>query len=115
MAPLETSQSKRRSDRPETDGPTTAELLELFGDEYTRRVYEVIVEHPRSGRAVAEAAEISRPTAYRRLNDLHDAGLARRETTICDDGHHREKFEALDVSLSVSFNDGVEIAVGVTE
>jgi hypothetical protein len=111
----ETPQSKRRGDRKEAATPTTTELLALFGDEYTRRVYDVIAEQPRSGRAVAEAAEISRPTAYRRLNDLHDAGLARRETAICDDGHHREQFEAVAASLSVSLVDGVEIAVDGTE
>ncbi|MFA9516615.1 ArsR/SmtB family transcription factor [Halopenitus sp. H-Gu1] len=99
-------QSKHPSERTETNDLTTAELLDLFGDEYTRRVYEVVAEQPRGGRDVAEAAGVSRPTAYRRLNDLRDAGLVRTEMTICEDGHHRERFEAVATSLSLSLDEG---------
>lgn len=55
---------------------------------------------------VAETADVSRPTAYRRLNELRDAGLVRAEMTICEDGHHRERFEAVATSLSVSLDEG---------
>ncbi|NLV13966.1 winged helix-turn-helix domain-containing protein [Haloarcula argentinensis] len=100
--------SKRptQTERIENNDLTTAELLDLFGDEYTRRVYEVVAEQPRSGRDVAEAADVSRPTAYRRLNDLRDAGLVRTEMTICEDGHQRERFEAVATTLSLSLNEG---------
>ncbi|SDZ78436.1 Helix-turn-helix domain-containing protein [Haloplanus vescus] len=106
-----TSQSKR------ADGPTddldlsATELFELFGDEYTRRVYYAIADQPRSGRSVAEAADVSRATAYRRLNELQDAGLVRTETMICDDGHHKERFEAVATSLAVSLDDGISVDV----
>ncbi|MFB6107624.1 MAG: winged helix-turn-helix domain-containing protein [Haloplanus sp.] len=100
--------SKRgtQTERTEATDLTTAELLDLFGDEYTRRVYDAVAEQPRSGRDVSETADVSRPTAYRRLNDLRDAGLVRAEMTICGDGHHRERFEAVPTSLSVSLDDG---------
>jgi len=95
---------------------TTAELFDLFGDQYTRRVYEAVAEEPRCGRAVAEAADVSRPTAYRRLNDLRDAGLVRTERTICMEGHHREQFEAVAATISVSVDqDGLAVAVNVAE
>lgn len=91
----------------ETDPqPTTAELLDLFGDEYTRRVFEVVSERPRCGRAVAEAADVSRATAYRRLNELREAGLVTSEHLIATDGHHREQFSATARHLSVSLDDG---------
>lgn len=95
-----------QTDHPENNDITSAELLDLLGDEYTRRVYEVVADQPRIGREVAEAADVSRPTAYRRLNDLRDAGLIRTEMTICEDGHHRERFEAVSTSLSVSLDEG---------
>lgn len=98
--------AKRPTDRSEDDEPTSAELLDLFGDEYTRRVYEAVAERPRSGRAVAEAADVSRATAYRRLNDLSDAGLVRTEMALNEEGHHRERFEAVAESLSVSLAEG---------
>ena len=108
-----TVQSNHARNEPATVDLTTGELLDLFGDQYTRRVYEAVVEQPRCGRAVAEAADVSRATAYRRLNALRDAGLVRTEQTIRTDGHHREQFEAVPTSISVSVSqNGLETAVG---
>lgn len=113
-AHLQAPEAKHPTDRSEDDELTSAELLDLFGDEYTRRVYEAVAEQPRSGRAVAEAADVSRPTAYRRLNELSDAGLLRTEMLLSEDGHHRECFEAVDESLSVCLHDGcIEAMVSV--
>lgn len=85
---------------------STEKVLDLFGDEYTRRVFEAVSEQPRGGRAVAQAADVSRPTAYRRLNDLQDAGLVTSEYHVASDGHHREQFSASAQHLSVSLDDG---------
>jgi len=106
--------SKRSRDQSAADDLTTAELFELFGDEYTRRVYEAVTERPRGGRAVAEAADVSRPTAYRRLNELRDAGLVRSEMEIRTDGHHREQFEAVATSVSVPLG-GMDAPVDVVD
>jgi len=94
---------------------SATELFELFGDEYTRRVYSTITEQPRSGRGVAEAANVSRATAYRRLNDLREAGLVRTEMMLCDDGHHKERFETVATSLSISLGDGIEVTVDAAD
>jgi len=99
-------ESKRQTEHAETATPTADALLDLFGDEYTRSVFEAVAEEPRTGRAVAEAADVSRPTAYRRLNDLRDAGLVTAETVIGEEGHHRERFEAAADALSVSLSGG---------
>ena len=94
--------------------PTATELLDLFGDEYTRRVFEAVSERPRGGRAVAEAADVSRATAYRRLNELRDAGLVTSEHRIAADGHHREQFAATARHLSISLDDGdIEASVSL--
>ncbi|WP_181686971.1 winged helix-turn-helix domain-containing protein [Halorhabdus salina] len=94
-----------RHDSPEPE-VSTDRLLELLGDEYTRRVFEAITDQSRSARSIAEITDVSRPTVYRRLNDLRDAGLVRTEMEIRDDGHHREQYRAVDGSLSVSIDDG---------
>ncbi|TKX81891.1 winged helix-turn-helix domain-containing protein [Halorubrum sp. SD626R] len=95
---------------------SAAELLDLFGDEYTRRVFEAVSERPRGGRAVAQAADVSRATAYRRLNELRDAGLVTSEYQFASDGHHREQFTARARHLSVSLDGGdIEAAVSVDD
>lgn len=104
------------TESPSQTRPSTAELLDLFGDEHTRRVFEAVSERPRGGRAVAEAADVSRATAYRRLNDLRDAGLVTSELCIDDDGHHRERFEPTARHLSVSLDDGdIEAVVNLAK
>jgi DNA-binding transcriptional ArsR family regulator len=115
MSAHSTPRSKPATDRTEDVSLSASELFDLFGDEYTRRVYEAIANQPRSGRAVAEAADVSRATAYRRLNELRDAGLVRTEMMICDGGHHKERFEAVATSLSVSLDDGIETTVDVSD
>jgi len=110
-----TPKSKQQPDWTEDIDLSATELFELFGDEYTRRVYEAITDEPRSGRAVAEAADVSRATAYRRLNDLRDVGLVRTEMMICDDGHHKERFEPVATSISLSLDDGIGAMVEVAD
>jgi len=107
--------SQRQPDWTEDIDLSAFELFELFGDEYTRRVYETITEQPRCGRAVAEAADVSRATAYRRLNNLRDAGLVRTEMMICDDGHHKERFKPVATSISISLGDGIGVVVDVAD
>ena len=108
-------QSRSLADRTDDIDLSATELFDLFGDEYTRRVYQAVMAQPRSGRAVAEAADVSRTTAYRRLNELRDAGLVRTEMMICDGGHHKERFEAVTTSLSISLDDGLETTVDVAD
>lgn len=113
-AHLKSPESNPSTDRSEQEStePTTAELLELLGDEYTRRVLEAVAEKPRSGRAVADVADVSRPTAYRRLNDLRDAGLVTGEMVISQDGQHHERFEVARDCIDISLESGaIEAAV----
>lgn len=115
-AQIKSPKAKRGAERSDETDLAAAEVLDLFGDEYTRRVFEVVAEKSRSGRDVAEAADISRPTAYRRLNDLCDAGLVRSEITLSPDGHHREQFEAIDTCISLSLDDnGIKTVVRAEE
>lgn len=105
-------QPPRNRTEESTPEPSAEQLLDLFGDAYTRRVFEAVSERPRCGRAVAEAAGVSRATAYRRLNDLQDAGLVASEYRVASDGHHRKQFTASARHLSVSLDGGdIEAAV----
>lgn len=96
----------RGPDHEDVPSPSAAELLDLLGDEYTRKVFKAVSDEPRGGRAVAEEAGVSRPTAYRRLNALKDAGLITSECHVATDGHHRKRFVASAEQFSVSLDDG---------
>ncbi|WP_435066714.1 helix-turn-helix domain-containing protein [Haloplanus sp. C73] len=115
MSTHSAQRSTHQTEQPADISLSVAELFELFGDEYTRRVYQTVTTQPRSGRAVAEAADVSRATAYRRLNELRDAGLVRTEMMICDDGHHKERFEAVATSLAIPLGGGFDTPVDAVD
>lgn len=105
--------------RERTNGRTVEEycdasaeaVLDALGDEYTRAVLEAVLERPRSGREVAEAASVSKATAFRRLNDLVELGLVQVSQQVDPArGHHHKQYEAVVESLSVAI-DGGELRV----
>lgn len=111
------SRGQTASDQPSHDSVeniSAAELLELLGDEYTREVFEAVIERPRSGREVAETTTVSKPTAFRRLNALEAAGLVTTEMVIDADGHHHKAYQSVLESLSFELGpDGIDVEVAV--
>jgi predicted transcriptional regulator len=97
----------------DNDSPVSEqELLELLGDEYTRRVLRAVTEQPRSGSEVVDAAEVSKATAYRRLGNLEDAGLIRSEMIFDPDGHHHERFHTVVDSIAIEFgSEGASVRI----
>lgn len=91
----------RRDRRDETPSVSGAELLELLGDEYTRRVLQAVVSEPMSGSQVVEEASVSKATAYRRLETLQEAGLVESTTVFDPDGHHHDQFHAVVDGMTV--------------
>jgi predicted transcriptional regulator len=92
-----------------TQGQTSTvadeELLELLGDEYTRKVLQSIVSEPKSGSEVVEDAAVSKATAYRRLETLQEAGLVESRTVFDPDGHHHKQFQAVIDGVTVEIED----------
>lgn len=92
-----------------------AELLELLDAEYTQEILEAMGRKARSARELAEACGASRPTVYRRLNSLREAGLVDTEMEYDADGHHRAVFEATLEAVSVDMTgDGLSVTVTTT-
>lgn len=88
------------------DGDVAAALLALLSDEHARGVLAALEAGPLPARAVAEAADVSRATAYRRLDRLQDHGLVSVETEVHSDGHHRKLFATRFERATVELVDG---------
>lgn len=80
--------------------------LELLADSYARELLVELSHKPQCGRALAEACSFSRPTVYRRLNRLEDAGLVDAETRLEADGNHCKEFSLVRDSLNVTIDEG---------
>jgi DNA-binding transcriptional ArsR family regulator len=88
------------------------DVLELLGDEYTRRLLRAIVADPRTGGELVDATDMSKSTVYRRLERLEDAGLIEATQRIDPDGHHCKQFRAVVAAVDFEFDrDGVSVCV----
>ena len=96
------SQSAPHHRHAEEQTPTADDLLDLLGDEHTRRTLNAISSEPKDAQTVAETINVSRATAYRRLNDLLNAGLVTTDIAVCEDGNHYKQYQSVVDELSVS-------------
>ena len=104
-SPAGTPTVPNRDDEWQHDDPTT--LLDALGDEYTRAAFEAVLDRPRSGRDVAAATDMSRPTAFRRLNTLVELGLLETDQRIdAEEGHHHKEYRPVIDSFVVTIDDG---------
>jgi len=108
-------------DRSTPTGPTERELpaedlLALLEADYTRTILAAIRSDPKPARALVEECGASRPTIYRRLNSLQDAGLVESRMAYDPDGHHRTVFESTleRVAIDVT-DDGLSVTVITTD
>lgn len=87
------------------------ELLSLLDDDCARDILRMIRDESLPAREIANQLNISRPTVYRRLNRLQEAGLVDTSLALHSEGHHRQQFQATVSEVLLSFEDG-DITVG---
>jgi predicted transcriptional regulator len=86
------------------------ELLSLLGDEYTQAILSTLGDDALCAREIAERADVSCPTVYRRLNRLIAAGVIETEIGIHRSGHHRKQFRISVDELEVRLDDKLHVA-----
>lgn len=100
-------------DGPDAGGDVASEdIVALLDASYTQSILDAIQSEPKPVRALLTASDASRPTLYRRLNSLQDAGLVESSMEYDADGHHRAVFEASFEKISIDVS-GADLAVTV--
>jgi len=85
--------------------------LDVLTDD-TARAALLALEEPRTAKEVASRCEIGLSTAYRKLDDLVDAGLCRERIAVRADGHHVTRHERAVESIDVDLGpDGVTVGL----
>ncbi|TQQ82713.1 ArsR family transcriptional regulator [Halonotius terrestris] len=87
----------------------TAALLSVLGDEYTRAVLTAMEQTAMPARGIADRADVSRPTVYRRLNRLTEVGLVETVTTAQSNGQDRQAYRVALDAVACSLIDGSTI------
>ena len=92
------------------------ELLGLLGDEYVADILQALSSDEMPARAIADECDMSRPTVYRRLEKLTEAGVVASRLRPESDGHHRQQFRLVVEGVAVQFReDGFDGRVRVCE
>lgn len=80
-------------DPDETGADLSAEaLLSCLDDRYTRQILTALQDGPMPARDIVATCDCSRPTVYRRLDDLTEANVVTTAKRYDPDGHHRTVF-----------------------
>lgn len=92
----------------ETTDPTASPetLIELLSDSYVHEFLRAVRDEPKTARAIADESGASRPTVYRRLNRLREAGLVREQIEVSSDGYHRRTFRTTVDDVDIELGDG---------
>ncbi|MFW6320553.1 MAG: ArsR/SmtB family transcription factor [Halohasta sp.] len=99
----------------DTDSAAVDELLELLSDAYACEILRELQEEPLSADDLVDRCSMSRPTVYRRLDALTDAGIVDATPRLAADGHHRREYRLSLASLSVRVDeDGIDGTVRTT-
>ncbi len=86
--------SRRNQPHDVADERPIEDILDTIGDDHARDVLAAISEEPRAASEVAEAADLSLPTVYRRIEMLKEHDLVVAETAVADDGNHYDVFKS---------------------
>lgn len=81
-------------------------VIDILSDSYAHEFLNTLQDEPKTPRALAEASGASRPTVYRRLNRLQEAGLVADFHEIDSSGKQRRLFRATLDSLTLELEDG---------
>jgi len=89
-------------------------LLGLLGDEYACDIIRALSTGPMTGRDLLDQFDMSRPTVYRRLDELTTAGLVASELVVDRAGNHRQEYRLVFTNIEFRIaGDGSEDAVSV--
>jgi len=87
-------------------------LLKLLGDDYACDMLCALADGPTTARELTGQFEMSRPTIYRRLDRLQDAGIVNSKMQPDRDGHHRQAFYLVVDEIELHLRkDGIDGAV----
>ncbi|WP_435064292.1 helix-turn-helix domain-containing protein [Halobaculum sp. EA56] len=79
--------------------------LATFADDTARAVLRAL-DDPLTAKEVADDCDVGLSTAYRKLEDLAEAGLCRERIAVRPDGHHVTRYERAVDRIAVSFEGG---------
>lgn len=91
MSPTTTGARRRESGRSGSTPVDAGTVVGLLDDDDTRRILTAL-EEPRTAQEVMARCDIPRSTAYRKLDELADAGLVEQRVRPSVAGNHASEY-----------------------
>ncbi|WP_254839310.1 ArsR/SmtB family transcription factor [Natronomonas marina] len=92
--------------------PDEEVVVEVIGDDYSRRILTLTREEPRSVEVLSEACGADPSTIYRRIERLQEAGLLEDRQELDPGGHHYKVYAATLREVTLRFEEeGLEVEV----
>jgi|AntRauMinimDraft_3_1070383.scaffolds.fasta_scaffold00363_2 DNA-binding transcriptional ArsR family regulator len=90
-------------------------ILDVLSDEYACRILCALDEEPLSADDLVAECDMSRPTVYRRLDDLTGVGIVDSQRSLSPEGHTRQEYHCtLSTATFHISEDGVDGTVQLT-
>ncbi|ELZ79122.1 ArsR/SmtB family transcription factor [Haloferax larsenii] len=89
-----------------TEEPELSEILDILSDEYARDILAATSIKPMSAQQLATQCEMSKPTVYRRVEQLQEYGLIEEQTKVQKSGNHYKVYAATLSEFSLELDVG---------
>lgn len=90
-----------------SEEPTVETIGALLEDPTVRTILTQTSQEPMSATTLSDHCDVSKPTVYRRLDDLRECGLLVEQTQLDPDGgHHRTVYSTNLERVTVELQDG---------
>jgi DNA-binding MurR/RpiR family transcriptional regulator len=96
-----------------SEDPALGELLDVLSDEYARDILAATSIKPMSAQQLADECEMSKPTVYRRVEQLQAHGLLDEQTKVRTSNNHYSVYTATLSEVSIELDTG-SFAAAVT-
>ncbi|SEO45497.1 Helix-turn-helix domain-containing protein [Halogranum amylolyticum] len=99
-----------------SEDPALDEILDILSDEYARDILAATSIKPMSAQQLADECEMSKPTVYRRVEQLRAYGLLDEQTKVQTSNNHYSVYTATLSEVSIELDTGsFEAAVTRTD
>ncbi|WP_396613565.1 ArsR/SmtB family transcription factor (plasmid) [Haloferax sp. S1W] len=88
------------------EDPELGELLDILSDEYARDILAATSLEPMSAQQLADQCEMSKPTAYRRIEQLQSYGLLEEQTKVETSTNNYSVYVASLTGVDISLAEG---------
>ncbi|ELZ98008.1 ArsR family transcriptional regulator [Haloferax mucosum ATCC BAA-1512] len=89
-----------------SEEPELSDILDILSDEYARDILAATSVKPMSAQQLANRCEMSKPTVYRRVEQLQEHDLIEEQTKVQTSGNHYKVYAATLSGFSLELDEG---------